>query len=115
MFAASFSGLSALYNGYFTSHIYLLTMVFLLFMGAGAAAVEEAAFSTIARNFPSQVRGTMLGFLYMFFCLSGMFYSWMNSQWFVNTDNDQSGTYHFLVTVTLITTLIPLAVLLGLQ
>ncbi|KAI8051147.1 major facilitator superfamily domain-containing protein [Syncephalis plumigaleata] len=115
LFAASFSGLTALYSDYFVSHTYMLTIIFLFLMGAGAAAVEEAAFSTIARNFPSQVRGTMLGLLYMFFCLSGMFYSWMSTKWFVNTDSDQSGTYRFLITVLLITTLTPLVLLPGLR
>ncbi|RKP25109.1 major facilitator superfamily domain-containing protein [Syncephalis pseudoplumigaleata] len=115
LFAASFSGLAALYGGYFTSHTYMLSILFLFLMGAAAAAVEEAAFSTIARNFPSRVRGTMLGLLYMFFCLSGFFYSWMSSRWFADTADDQSGTYRFLIAATILTSVTPLVTLPGLR
>ncbi|KAI9593355.1 major facilitator superfamily domain-containing protein [Syncephalis fuscata] len=114
LFASSFYGLITLYNGNF-QETYILTIMFLFMMGAGSAAVEEAAFSTIARNFPSRVRGTMLGLLYMFFCLSGLFYSWINSQWFAGTADVHNDIYRFLITTGLLTTLVPLVLVPGLR
>ncbi|RKP05762.1 major facilitator superfamily domain-containing protein, partial [Thamnocephalis sphaerospora] len=98
----SFIGLAALYAGHLYTSSFAVAVALLLLMGVGASAVQEAAFSSVTRNFSSSVRGTMLGLLYMFFGLSGLFYSEISARWFSGSHNEDI-TYDFLVTLAHIT------------
>ncbi|RKP05767.1 major facilitator superfamily domain-containing protein [Thamnocephalis sphaerospora] len=110
----SFAGLAALYVGQLFTTSFVMAVSLLLLLGIGTAAVQEAAFTSVARNFPPSVRGTMLGLLYMFFSLSGLFYSGISARWFASSQSEDR-TYDFLRVLALITGFGTLAATTGLK
>jgi hypothetical protein len=110
----SFMGLAYLYTGTLFSGSFMTAVILLLFTGIGASAVQEAAFASVARSFSTSVRGTMLGLLYMFFGLSGLFYSEIRERWFTSSATGDD-TFRFLSALAYITCISILVASIGLK
>ncbi|KAI9593384.1 major facilitator superfamily domain-containing protein [Syncephalis fuscata] len=87
---AGFHGLATMFAGIFGSS-YWLAAFFLIFVGAGSSSACMAALSTTARNFPPDLRGSMLGLPISFFGLSALVLSFINSWWFVAPSSIENG------------------------